>query len=123
MVTRPYSGMSRRSIDRRDWVSFVDGFSRRHRGWLISVTVEQPGAERQYISRDAPLRGVVAELRNAGTLMVFTGDTTPHSAHFVERPVSIEVVETGDGAEKELSVADFSGTRTVIEFRAPIRTE
>jgi hypothetical protein len=117
--------MSRRAIDRQEWPEFVDGFSRRHEGWLISVAVEDDAAARRYIERDVPLRGVVAERNDdAGTLMVFTGDDTmPHAAHFVERPVSVVVEETADGAEAELTIADDSGTRTIIEFRSPVRPE
>jgi hypothetical protein len=55
--------MSRRVIDRSEWTSFVDAFSRRHDGWLVSVAVDQPPNARRYVTRDVPLRGVVAERR------------------------------------------------------------
>jgi uncharacterized protein DUF5335 len=116
--------MSRRDIDRQQWPAFVDAFSRRHGGWLISVGVENTGTERQYLAHDVPLRGVVAELGDdAGSMMVFTGDTTPHFAHFVPRPVSLAVEDTEEGAEVELTITDDSGGRTVIEFRSPMRPE
>ena len=116
--------MSRRIINRQQWPAFVGAFSRRHDGWLISVGEEKEGAERRYLARDVPLRGVVAEPEDAGgSLMIFTGDTKPHNAHFVQRPASLAVEETEEGAEAELTITDDSGGRTVIEFRSPMLPE
>ncbi len=116
--------MSRRSIDRQQWPAFVDGFSRRHDGWLISVAVESGADTRRYLARDVPLRGVVAEL-NDGTdsMMIFTGETTAHAACFVERPVSLAVEETEEGAEAELTITGDDGSRTIVEFRSPMLPE
>jgi len=117
--------MSRRAIDRREWSQFVDGFSRRHDGWLISVAVEEGTglASRHYVLRDVPLRGVVAVQNDGGNMMIFTGDTMPHTTHFVEQPVALAVEETTDGAESQLTIADGAGTRTIIEFRSSMPPE
>jgi len=116
--------MSHRVIDRREWPAFVDGFSRRYDGWLISVAVEQGAVARRYLARDTPLRGVVAKLNDdTGSMMVFTGDTMPHATHIVERPTSLAVEETADGAEAALTITDDSGARTILEFRSPMRPE
>jgi hypothetical protein len=116
--------MSRQVIDRPEWSSFVDSFSRRHEGWLVSVAVEQGTSPRGYLVRDLPLRGVVAEMTDHnGSLMVFTGDTAPHTAHFIERPAAMTVDENEEGAEVELAIVDASGARTIVEFRSPMRPE
>lgn len=79
---------------------------------------------RRYLARDTPLRGVVAELNDdTGSMMVFTGDTMPHATHIVERPASLTVEETADGAEAALTITDDSGARTILEFRSPMRPE
>ena len=116
--------MIRRAINRADWTNFVDAYSRRHDGWLISVAVEEGSAPRRYVTRDAPLRGVVAELdEDISSMMVFTGDTTPHATHFIEHATGLEVEETGDGADAGLTIIDESGVRTILEFRSPMRPE
>jgi len=116
--------MSRRVIERAEWASFADAFSRRHEGWLISVAVEEPSRARRYVTRSLPLRGVVAELdEDAASLMIFSGDTTPHETHFVEHATSLVVGETAEGAESELTITDDSGARTILEFRSPMRPE
>lgn len=116
--------MSRRVIDRAEWVDYVDAFSRRHDGWLISVAVHEGPGSRRYVTRDVPLRGVVAELDDdTSSMMVFTGDTTPHATHFVGHATALEVEETGDGADSALTITDASGARTILEFRSPTRPE
>lgn len=116
--------MSRRVIDRSEWASFVDVFSRCHDGWLISIGVEEGASPRRYVTRDWPLRGVVAELGDdVSSMMVFTGDTAPHATHFVEHAIALEVDETPEGAEAGLRITDASGGRTIVEFRSPMRPE
>ncbi|HEX7421362.1 MAG TPA: DUF5335 family protein [Thermoanaerobaculia bacterium] len=116
--------MSRRAINRSEWTNFVDAFSRRHDGWLISVAVEERSTPRRYLTHDTPLRGVVAELDDdISSMMVFTGDTTPHWTHFIEHATGLEVEENRDGADTALRITDESGTRTILEFRSPMRPE
>ena len=116
--------MSRRVIDRAEWVDYVDAFSRRHDGWLTSVAVEEGSNARRYMARDVPLRGVVAELDDdIGSMMVFTGDTTPHATHFVGHATALEVEETREGADAALTITDESGSRTILEFRSPTQPE
>ena len=115
--------MSRRIIDRDGWADYVDAFSRRHDGWLISVAVEEPSNTRRYLAHNVPLRGVVAELEDdIGSMMVFTGDT-PHATHFIGHATELEVEETRQGADEALTITDESGARTIIEFRSPMRPE
>lgn len=116
--------MSARVIDRADWTDYVDAFSRRHDGWLVSVAVESGSAARKYVSRDMPLRGVVAESHDgADALMLFTGDATPHAAHIVGHATALEVDETSEGAEAALTITDQSGARTILEFRSAVPPE
>ena len=116
--------MSRRVIDRSEWPSFVDGFSRRHDGWLISVAVEEGSQPRRYLTRDAPLRDVTAEAgEDTSTVMISSGDTAQHATHFIQGATSLEVEETSEGAESALTIADEGGARTILEFRSPMLTE
>jgi hypothetical protein len=116
--------MSHRVIDRSEWTNFVDEFSRRHDGWLISVAMEEGSAPRRYVAHDVPLRGVVAELDDdISSMMVFTGYTTPHATHFVTQATGLEIEETGEGADAALTITDESGARTILEFRSPMRPE
>ena len=116
--------MSRRAIDRSEWTNFVDAFSRRHDGWLVCVAIEDGSASRRYMAHDVPLRGVAAELDDdISSMMVFTGDTAPHTTHFVAHATGLEVEETREGADAALTITDESGVRTIVEFRSPMRPE
>jgi hypothetical protein len=65
----------------------------------------------------------VAENTDGVSLMVFTGGAQPHASHFANRPVSLVIEEDADGAEAELIIVEETGTRTVVEFRSPMRPE
>jgi hypothetical protein len=105
-------------------VDYVDAFSRRHDGWLVSVAVEKGSSPRRYVAREVPLRGVVAELEeDCSSMMVFTGDTKPHATHFVGHASGLEIEETREGADAALTITDESGMRTILEFRFPTRPE
>ena len=116
--------MSRRAIEREDWAEFADGFSRRHDGWLVSVSVDPEDAPRRCLERDAPLQGVVVEGEgNPRSMMIITGSPGPRATHFVEHPTSVDVEETDEGAEQALPITDEWGCRTIVEFRSPMRPE
>jgi hypothetical protein len=116
--------MRRRLIDRAEWAEYLDGFSRRHEGWLVSIATKEGPKPRRYVDRDVPLRGVVAELEDdVSALMVFTGPAAPHTTHFVGHATRLEVAETGEGADAALTITDESGVRTILEFRSPMRPE
>ena len=116
--------MGLRVIERRDWSEFARGFSRRYEGWLISVAVERGAGDRHFVARDVPLRGVVAESNgDVSSMMVFTGDTTPHMTHFIDHPLSMTVDETADGVENALTILNSDESRTTIQFRSPMRPE
>lgn len=106
-------------------MDYVDAFSRRYDGWLISVAVEEGSNARRYVTRDVPLRGVVAELDDdISSMMVFSGDTTPpHATHFVGHAVALEVDETREGVDAALTITDESGARTIVELRSPMPPE
>ena len=114
-------GMSRRVIDRGEWVGFLDAFSRQHDGWLVSVAVERGRGGRQVLTRDTPLHGVVAELSpGEDSMMVFTD---PRVTHYIEHPVLLAVLEDADGADAELTITGNHGARTIVSFRSPMRPE
>ena len=105
-------------------MDYVDSFSRRHDGWLISVAVDEGANAPRYVVRDVPLRGVVAELdEDVSSMMVFTGAAIPHETHFIDHATELEVEETRDGADSALTITDESGARTILEFRSPMRPE
>lgn len=115
--------MKNLEIERAKWPEFVEGFSHRHDGWLVSIAEESNGAKKS-IARDVPLRGVVAAgSPSSKEVLVLAGGVAPGTKRVIASPVSMVVGRTDDGAEASLTITDKSAVRTVIEFRSPMLPE
>lgn len=118
--------MPTRQIPRDDWTQFFDSFSRQHDGWL--TTVEVLGAEigAQVESRDQPLIGITADLKDEGedviTILV-GGRTGDHLAHMVHAPADVRLKETEEGAHEALQLASKHGPTTLLRFRSAVLPE
>jgi hypothetical protein len=112
--------MRSREIEPTKWQEFVEAFSRRHDGWLVSIGLESESGKAELVARDVPLWGVIADAchNNEEVLVI-----VPEVEHVIRHPQSIVIDETDEGAETSLTITDDSGSRTVIEFRSPMRTE
>ncbi len=114
--------MKSREIDRTEWRQFTEAFSRQHDGWLVSLYAERRSGEHDYIARDVPFRGIIAETdrgREAVTVMI-DGSGDRHLSHTVSHPDRIVLIETDEGAEAAISVTDESGAVLTTEFRTPM---
>jgi hypothetical protein len=113
-----------REIPRQDWRNFLDSFSRQHEGWLATIEVHAP-LGRLVIAEDRPLEGVCIDGTDLeGRIDIIVSESSDqHLAHPVEEPAHIRFLQTTSGADAGLEIIAADGTRTVIEFRAPIRPE
>lgn len=113
------------AVDRSQWTELFDFFSRRHEGWLVSVSVESPGSrDRRYVSFGVPLHGIVAELdEGRDAVMVFTGGAGAHEGHFIRHPVSLVADDSVEEADVQLTITDRDGDRTTIEIFSPMLPE
>lgn len=115
-----------REIPRGEWVKYLDGFSRRHEGWL--VTVEVLGAEigAQVGAQELPLEGVTAELKAGGedviTIML-GGGAQEHVTHSILQPTHVRIEQAESGADMALQIESGSGVTTLVRFRSAILPE
>jgi len=112
-----------REIPRGEWESFLEAFSRRHQGWLVTVEVlrEKLGAQTEV--RDLPLQGIFSE-RDGRRITILVGrDAQKHLAHVVESPGRLWVEVAEGGAEAALEVESEDATKTILEFRAVMAPE
>jgi hypothetical protein len=123
-ATRILVTVRSREIEQAKWQEFAEAFSRKHDGWLVSISVESGRGKRRAIARDVPVRRVVAAVSlQTAEVRVLAGGLPPEIEHVIASPASMIVDETDDGAEAALTITDQSGLRTVIEFRSPMLTE
>lgn len=111
--------MLTRDIPRDDWPRFFDEFSRRYRGWLVSVDIfGSLGA--QVEAHERALEGVVVEERHGNPVIeiVTAGAPGETLTHPVARPTRVQVEQTQEGAEVAVQIESQDEGRTLIRFRA-----
>jgi hypothetical protein len=117
--------MMTREIPREEWAGFLDGFSRMHEGWL--VTLEVMGAEigDQEEAHELRLRGVTAEADGGGgAIEIMIGDGAPvHVTRSVARPARVLVAVGDAGAHGALEIESEDGTKTLLRFRDAVLPE
>lgn len=105
-----------------EWTVFFDGFSRRHQGWLVKLTVLDPKLGAQTEGVELALQGVVADPRSR-EITIQLGeqpDDVEHSMRNVER-VWVELGD--DDSEAAIEIESADGTRAILEFRGAVLPE
>ena len=118
-TNRARASVVTREIPREEWPRFFDEFSRRHRGWLVSIEIFGAlGA--QVEANQRPLNGIVAEERKGSFVIeILTGSALGETlTHTVARPTRVQVEETGEGAEAAVQIESKDEGRTLVRFRA-----
>ena len=115
-----------REIPRDEWVEYLDGFSRRHEGWL--VTVEVLGAEigAQVEAQELLLRGVTAELKDGGAdeiNIILGGKGAERVTHTITRPTHVRIEQAENGADMTLQIEAADGVATLVRFRSAMLPE
>jgi hypothetical protein len=114
-----------KEVPREEWAEYLDGFSRQHEGWL--VTVEVLGAEvgAQVEAQELPLRGVTAELKGGEdtVTIILGGEGAERVTHTVIRPAHVRVEQAASGADMTLQIESADGTVTLVRFRSPMLPE
>jgi len=115
--------MTIRHIGRESWREELDGFSRQHQGWLVSVTSKGFDDDVTVTARDVPLQGISPTSPRSDAIAIIVGASRGHLTHQVHNPVAVEMDLTADNAERALIIHDKDGTTTTVEFRSPMRPE
>jgi len=109
-----------REIKREEWPDFFDGFSRRHEGWLVTIELLDKDLGDQIEVENQALKGIVAERkRDPKVIEIFTGDSpNDSSTHIIDKPTTVWVEETGEGAEAALEIESEDHGKTLLRFRS-----
>jgi hypothetical protein len=117
--------MSTEEIQRKQWPSFFNGFSRRHQGWLVTVEVLGPDIGDQVEVRELPLEGITAELNDSGedAIEIFVGARPDsHVSHKITAPEHVFLKQTVKGTDEALEIASRD-VAALIRFRSPVPPE
>jgi hypothetical protein len=111
-------------VEPREWVSFLDGFSRQHEGWLASIEVATPGGKlTEVVNRR--LRGVSIDHADGTQRAYVEVDGTPDGCltHVVDGPTRIRFKRTRAGAHQGLEIESADGNKTIVRFRSAMLPE
>ena len=117
--------MPTQEIQRNEWVSFFDSFSRRHRGWLVTVEIMDPEIGDQTEARDLPLEGITAELNERGPdqIEIIIGNQADrHVTNTVVDPRQLWLKSNDEGADEVLEIKGENET-VLIRFRSAMLPE
>jgi hypothetical protein len=111
-------------IEPREWIVFLDGFSRQHEGWLASIVVATAdGKLTEVVNRR--LKGVsIDHADGKQRAYVEVGDTPDEClTHVVDSPTRIRFKRTRMGAHQGLEIVSADGSTTIVRFRSAMLPE
>jgi hypothetical protein len=109
--------METREIPRESWIEFLDGFSRRHEGWLVDVEV-LGGVGAQTEAHDRPFEGISSE-HEGRRIAITLGPSDRPAEHVIESPSHVRVQEN-QGADLALQIESSGGETTLLSFRSRV---
>jgi hypothetical protein len=115
--------MTIRHLGRDSWREELDGFSRQHEGWLVSITTRSHDGDVAVAAHDVPLQGVSTTSPRSDAIAIVVGGSRGHLTHEVHDPTTLQIDLTANDAERALIIHAKDGTTTTIEFRSPMRPE
>ncbi len=108
--------MPTREIPREQWTSFLDDFSRRHKGEnaVVEVLDQREGDQRE--ADRLPFVGISAdEKAGENVIAIMVGDRPDrHEEHLIDKPSHVRVREEGRLSAIEIEPSD--GPRTLVRL-------
>lgn len=117
--------MPTQEIPGHEWASFFDGFSRRHRGWLVTIEVLQPELGDQVQVRNLPLEGIAVEANEVGEFdITIMAGSSPDAriSHTVSAPRRVWLKQDEHGGDEALNIEAFGGM-VLLRFRSALLPE
>ena len=118
--------MQTRQIPKTEWPSFLENFSRRHEGWLVTLEILNPEISAQVEATGLVLEGLTGERDEArgDTITIMAGNTPDdHLTHSIIHPTEVSLERTDGGADAALLIKSVDGTTSLLSFRSGVLPE
>lgn len=118
--------MQTKEINRSEWPSFFNSFSRAHEGWLATLEILGPDIGAQIEEHELAFEGITDESNESqgNTIMIMTGGKVDdHVTHTINRPTAVSLEQTDDGADAALAIKSEDGVTALLKFRSPVLSE
>ena len=115
-----------REIPREEWAAFLEGFSRQHEGWLVTIEVLSEEIGAQVEAEAKPLEGITAELKGSGrdSISIAVGpNPSEHVTHNITAPTHVRIEQAENGAHLALQIESSGAATTLLRLRSPMLTE
>jgi hypothetical protein len=115
-----------REIPRDEWVEYLNGFSRQHEGWLVTVEVLGTEIGAQVEAQELPLEGITAELKAGGEdviTIIIGGGSRERVTHNILQPTHVRIEQSESEADMTLQIESGSGVTTLVSFRSAMLPE
>jgi len=109
--------MAAREIERDQWGTFFDQFSRTHKGWPVTIEVlGDLGA--QIEARALPFEGITSESDGENWRFELIAGYKPgdHVSHSIDQPVRVWLSTLGELDSEALEVECADGQKILIRF-------
>jgi Family of unknown function (DUF5335) len=109
-------------IDSRQWIAFLDQFTRENRGAHARLDVLGPGVGYQVETGGRPFQGVAADVKkgDATAVWITLGTTPPdHLTHGIHNATVIRALAPAGDTGAILEVEAQDGTKTILELTRP----
>ena len=112
-----------KEISYTEWASFLDGFSRQHERWLVTIEVSPSGQPLQTEVREWALNGVTYDANSNAIIIDVIANGSEHLTHNVPKPRSLRVEQTEEGADEFIEITSADGSTTTVRFRSAMLPE
>lgn len=113
--------MSTVTIPREQYSDFLEGFSGRHRGWLVNLQTHDVQTGETVDSRYMPLHSIELDTEDTKNprINVTVESDNKLIKHVLFRPSRLTLHLAKDGAEESIDI-DSINTSTTVRFRAAV---
>lgn len=107
-----------------EWDEFLQSFSNRHSGWLVSIETHDLKTEETVTSRFVRLAAVELDLedKNNQRINVIVRDDRKEIKHILFRPSDVTLLVSSDGNDDGLRIVSIN-TVTTVRFRVTASPE
>jgi hypothetical protein len=111
--------MTTSEIPREDWSGFFADFSRRHKGWIVTLEVagEDIGVQEETIQ--LPLLEITADMKDHENQLaiILGGQPDADLNHFIDKPVRVWARSSDLEHYDALEVESEGGRKTRLQFQ------
>jgi uncharacterized protein DUF5335 len=112
------------AIPQNEWRKFLEEFSRRHHGWLVTLETHDLKTEENVASRFMPLEGMALDLEDEKNprINVTVRSDEKQIKHILFRPSQLVVYRSERGEAQAVRIVSIN-TSTTVRFRVAMSPE